>query len=30
MFSRSVGDPNGYVWEIMWMDMTALAGAQTN
>jgi uncharacterized protein len=21
MFSRSVGDPDGYVWEIMWVDM---------
>jgi uncharacterized protein len=20
MFSRSVEDPDGYVWEIMWMD----------
>ena len=26
MFSRSVEDPDGYVWEIMWMDMTAQAG----
>jgi predicted lactoylglutathione lyase len=22
MFSRSVEDPDGYVWEIMWMDAT--------
>jgi predicted lactoylglutathione lyase len=27
MFSRSVEDPDGYVWEIMWMDPAALAGA---
>lgn len=27
MFSRSVEDPDGYVWEIMWMDMAALAQA---
>jgi predicted lactoylglutathione lyase len=25
MFSRSVEDPDGYVWEIMWMDAAALA-----
>ena len=23
MLNRSVEDPNGYVWEIMWMDMAA-------
>ncbi len=23
MFSRSAEDPDGYVWEIMWMDMAA-------
>jgi predicted lactoylglutathione lyase len=27
MFNRSVEDPDGYVWEIMWMDMTAFAKA---
>jgi len=28
MLNRSVEDPNGYVWEIMWMDMAAAqAGA---
>ena len=26
MFSRSVEDPNGYVWEIVWMNMAAHAG----
>ena len=25
MFSRSVEDPDGNVWEIMWMDAAALA-----
>jgi len=25
MFNRSVEDPDGYVWEIMWMDPAALA-----
>ena len=28
MYNRSVEDPDGYVWEIMWMDMTAHAGTQ--
>ena len=28
MFSRSVEDPDGYVWEILWMDPAALATAQ--
>ena len=23
MYNRSVEDPDGYVWEIFWMDMTA-------
>lgn len=27
MFSRSVQDPDGNVWEIFWMDPTALASA---
>lgn len=27
MFSRSIEDPDGYVWEILWMDPAALAGA---
>jgi predicted lactoylglutathione lyase len=25
MFGRSVEDPDGYVWEIMWMDVAAHA-----
>jgi predicted lactoylglutathione lyase len=28
MRNRSVEDPDGYVWEIMWMDSAALAGKQ--
>jgi uncharacterized protein len=27
MYGRSVEDPDGYVWEIMWMDAAAHAGA---
>jgi predicted lactoylglutathione lyase len=27
MFSRSVEDPDGYVWEITWMDAAAHAGS---
>jgi predicted lactoylglutathione lyase len=26
MYGRSIEDPNGYVWEIMWMDAAAAAG----
>jgi len=26
MYSRSIEDPDGYVWEIMWMDPAAPAG----
>jgi len=26
MFLRSVEDPDGYVWEVVWMDPSALAG----
>jgi uncharacterized protein len=26
MYGRSVEDPDGYVWEVMWMDTAALAG----
>jgi predicted lactoylglutathione lyase len=25
MFNRSIEDPHGYVWEIMWMDVAAHA-----
>jgi len=28
MRNRSIEDPDGYVWEIMWMDPAALAGKQ--
>jgi predicted lactoylglutathione lyase len=27
MYNRSVEDPDGYVWEIMWMDQAAIAPA---
>ena len=26
MYGRSVEDPDGYIWEVMWMDAAALAG----
>jgi predicted lactoylglutathione lyase len=26
MYGRSIEDPDGYVWEILWMDAAALAG----
>lgn len=26
MYGRSYADPDGHVWEIMWMDRTAMAG----
>ncbi len=26
MFNRSIEDPNGYVWELVWMDAAAHAG----
>lgn len=29
MFSRSVQDPDGHVWEIFWMDAAAASGAAT-
>ncbi|HLH86911.1 MAG TPA: VOC family protein [Xanthobacteraceae bacterium] len=25
MYGRSVEDPDGYIWEVMWMDSAALA-----
>ena len=28
MFSRSVEDPDGYVWELFWMDMSAMGGTE--
>jgi predicted lactoylglutathione lyase len=27
MYGRSFEDPDGHIWEVMWMDSTALAGA---
>jgi predicted lactoylglutathione lyase len=27
MYLRCVEDPDGYVWEVMWMDPAALAGS---
>ena len=27
MYNRSVEDPDGYVWEVFWMDMSAMPGA---
>jgi predicted lactoylglutathione lyase len=29
MWSRSVEDPDGHVWEIFWMDPAAAAGDTT-
>jgi len=26
MYNRNLADPDGHVWEAMWMDMTAMAG----
>ena len=27
MYGRSFEDPDGHIWEVMWMDMAAAAGA---
>lgn len=27
MFGRSFEDPDGHIWEVMWMDMTAASAA---
>jgi predicted lactoylglutathione lyase len=27
MYGRSIEDPDGYVWEIMWMDAAAMGGS---
>jgi predicted lactoylglutathione lyase len=27
MYGRSFEDPDGHIWEVMWMDSAALAGA---
>lgn len=28
MMSRTVGDPDGHIWELMWMDPAVAAGEQ--
>jgi hypothetical protein len=28
MFSRSFEDPDGHIWEVAWMDLDAMTGAQ--
>lgn len=28
MYGRSIEDPDGHIWETMWMDMSAIAGNQ--
>jgi hypothetical protein len=30
MYNRTVEDPDGYVWELTWMDMKAFAETQQN
>ncbi|WP_062014308.1 VOC family protein [Aureimonas sp. AU4] len=27
MYGRSYGDPDGHIWEVMWMDLTAAQNA---
>lgn len=27
MYNRNLADPDGHVWEAMWMDMAAMSGA---
>lgn len=27
MFGRSFEDPDGHIWEVMWMDMAAASDA---
>jgi len=29
MYGRSFEDPDGHIWEVMWMDVAAAAGAQS-
>lgn len=29
MYNRNLADPDGHVWEAMWMDMSAMAAAGT-
>ena len=26
MYNRNLADPDGHVWEMMWMDMAAMEG----
>ena len=28
MYGRSFEDPDGHIWEVMWMDMAAFAANQ--
>ncbi len=28
MYNRNLADPDGYVWEMMWMDMSAMTSQQ--
>jgi len=28
MYGRSFEDPDGHIWEVMWMDVAALGAAQ--
>ncbi len=30
MYNRNLADPDGHVWEIMWMDMAAMSGGDQN
>ena len=29
MYGRSFEDPDGHIWEVMWMDVAAMPGAQS-
>jgi predicted lactoylglutathione lyase len=29
MYGRSFEDPDGHIWEVMWMDVAAASAAQT-
>ena len=28
MYGRSFEDPDGHIWEVMWMDVAAMQAAQ--
>ncbi len=30
MYNRNLADPDGHVWEMMWMDMAAMGDAQAS